>query len=167
MRMLRRACLGALACLAIAAVPASAQLSTTTDTFVVSITVQNECTVTVNDMDFGPVTSLVSAVSASTTAAVTCTGVGPITLSFDVGTGGGDFDGRLMVSGSDTIEYNLYRDASHTEILGSGDSGPQVIIDDTSSGGTDTFTLYGLTTPGQGAKPVGTYTSTITATLTY
>lgn len=165
MSTLRSLCLGSVACLAMAA-PASAQL-TATDTFVVSITVQNQCTVVVNDLDFSTVQSLATEVDAQTTATVTCTGVGPIALSFDAGTGtGSTLALRQMNSGANTISYNLYADASRTQILGD-ESGSTVVLEATSTGGSDVFDIYGRTTAAQGPKPAGTYTSTVTATIEF
>jgi spore coat protein U-like protein len=71
-----------------------------------------------------------------------------------------------MANGADTIDYNLYRDAAHTEILGDGSVGT-FTIDSTSTGGADAFNVYGLTAAGQNPKPVGDYTSTITATVSF
>jgi len=153
--------LGALLC----AGPALA--ATATDTFVVSITVANDCTVTVSDLGFGTVTDLSSGVSGATSGSVTCTGIAPVTVSFDAGTGGtSTLATRQMANGANTIDYNLYRDAAHTEILGDGSVGT-FTIDSTSTGGADAFNVYGLTAAGQNPKPVGAYTSTITATVSF
>ncbi|MBB3060524.1 spore coat protein U-like protein [Microbulbifer rhizosphaerae] len=94
-------------------------------------------------------------------------------MSFDAGTGGtSTFATRQMDNGTNTIDYNLYRDAAHTEILGDGDgdgdgSGGTFTITFTSTGGNDEFDVFGRTDPGQNPKPTGTYSSTITATVTF
>lgn len=136
-------------------------------TFVVSITVENDCLIAVNDLNFGTVNDLTPSISGATTGTVTCTGVAPVSVSFDAGTGGtSTFATRQMDDGTDTIDYNLYRDPAHTEILGDG-TGGTFTIDFSSTGGADPFDVYGLTDPGQNPKPAGTYTSTITATVTF
>ncbi|MCX2780708.1 Csu type fimbrial protein [Microbulbifer thermotolerans] len=146
----------------------AAAFSATEDTtFLVSITVENSCTISVNDLNFGTVNDLTPSISASTTGTVTCTGLAPVSVSFDAGTGGAStFATRQMDDGVNTIDYNLYRDAANTEILGDG-SGGTFTIDFTSTGGADAFDVYGLTDPGQNPKPAGTYNSTITATATF
>lgn len=143
-------------------------LSATDDTtFLVSITVENSCTISVNDLNFGTVNDLTPSISGSTTGSVTCTGVAPVSVSFDAGTGGtSSFATRQMDDGTNNIDYNLYRDAAHTEILGDG-TGGTFTVDFTSTGGADAFSVYGLTGPGQNPKPAGTYDSTITATATF
>lgn len=145
--------------------PAYAQ--TATDAFAVSITVENSCTIDVTDLSFGTTSDLTSSIAASTSGTVTCTGANPVSIAFDPGSGGGStFATRQMDSGVTTIDYNLYRDAAHTEILGDG-SGGTFTIDFTSSGGADPFSVFGLSQGGQNPKPIGTYTSTITATVTF
>jgi spore coat protein U-like protein len=140
---------------------------TANDTFLVSITVENDCVITVNDLSFGTVNDLTPSISSSTTGSVTCTGIAPVSVSFDAGTGGtSTFAIRQMDDGTDTIDYNLYRDAGNTEILGDG-SGGTFTIDFTSTGGADAFDVFGLTDTGQNPKPAGTYSSTITATVTF
>jgi spore coat protein U-like protein len=144
-------------------------LSQTADTtFVVSITVENDCTISVNDLNFGTVNDLTPSISGATTGSVTCTGVAPVSISFDPGTGGAStFATRQMDDGGvNTIDYNLYRDVANTEILGDG-TGGTFTIDFVSSGGADPFDVYGLTDAAQNPKPPGVYDSTITATVTF
>lgn len=145
--------------------PASAQ--TASATFDVSITVEADCTIAVDDLTFPTVSDLTPAVAASTTGTVTCTGISPVSVSFDPGTGGAStFAARQMALGADTIDYNLYADAAHTEILGDGSTGT-VTVDFTSTGGADGFDVFAETAPSQNPKPAGTYSSTITATVTF
>lgn len=145
--------------------PARAQTASTT--FVVSITVVNACTILVTDLDFGTVSDLTPAIAASTSGTVTCTGIAPVIVSFDPGTGGtSTYALRQMASGANTVNYNLYADAAHTQILGDGTAGT-VTIPLTSTGGPDAFTVFGQTAAAQNPKPPATYTSTITATVTF
>lgn len=143
---------------------ASAQ--TATDQFVVSITVENDCTVQVDDLNFGTVVDLTPEIDADTTGTVSCTGIAPVSVSLDAGTGGASTFATRQMEGPDTIDYNLYRDPARTEILGDGSAGT-FTIDFTSTGGADPFEIYGRTESGQNPKPEGTYDSTITATVTF
>lgn len=141
--------------------------ATDTTTFEVSITIENDCTISINDLSFGTVNDLTPSISGSTTGSVTCTGIAPVSVAFSAGTGGtSTFAVRQMDDGTNTIDFNLYRDAANTEILGDGSTGT-FTIDFTSTGGADSFDVYGLTGPGQNPKPAGTYDSTITATATF
>jgi spore coat protein U-like protein len=140
---------------------------TASTTFEVSITIENSCTLTVDNLSFGTVSDLTPAITSSATGAVTCTATAPVAVSFDAGTAGtSTLATRQMASGANTINYNLYRDASHTEILGDG-TGGTFTVGLTSTGGDDGFTVYGQTVAAQGAKPPSTYASTITATVTF
>ena len=135
--------------------------ATDTDDFDVTITIENVCTVAVNDLDFNTQTDITSSVAASTTGNVDCTGAGPWVVDFNAG-GSGSFATREMDSGAATIDYNLYRNSGHTEVLGDGTGGTFTL----SGTGDNGFTIYGQTVAGQ-TPPTGTYTDTITATVTF
>lgn len=84
-----------------------------------------------------------------------------------MGTGGGTYETRELAGpAGETVAYNLYADAAETEILGDG-TGASTTIPLTTTGGTETFTIYGATDPDQLLVPPGTYTSTVTATVTF
>ena len=146
----------------------TASAQTATDTFDVTITVENSCTITVNNLDFGDVNDLTPIIAASTTGSVTCTAAAPVTVSFNVGSGGGTYVERLMAKGADTIAYNLHSDAAATgaNVLGDG-SGVTLTIGITSTGGADPFSVFGATVAAQNPKPIGDYSSTVTATATF
>ncbi|WP_308364976.1 MULTISPECIES: spore coat U domain-containing protein [unclassified Microbulbifer] len=145
--------------------PLLAQTSSTT--FTVSITVESDCLITANNLNFGAVDDLDQSIAGATNGFVTCSAIVPVSISFNAGTGGSStFATRQMANGANTINYNIYRDSAHTEILGDG-SGGTFTIDFTSTGGNDQFMVFGQTDPGQNPKPIGTYSSTITATITF
>lgn len=143
------------------------EAQTATASFEVRLTLGNECTIAVDDLNFGSFTNLALAYDAQVNGTVTCTGIAPISVEIDQGTGGSStFATRQMGYEGETIDYNLYRDPARTEILGDG-TGGTFPIGFTSSGGTDTFTIYASTVPGQVAKPSGIYTSDLVATITF
>ena len=145
----------------------TAMAATASDTFDVFIRVENDCTIVVDDLNFGTVNDLTPAIDGATTGTVTCTGVAPVSISFNPGTGGtSTYATRQMELATNTIDYNLYRDAARTEILGDGTVGT-VTIDFNSTGGADVFDIYGRTNAGQNPKPAGLYSSTITATVEF
>jgi spore coat protein U-like protein len=167
LRKLRIALSGLVAVLALflASAPASAQ-TTDDDTFDVTITVQNACTISVENLSFGIVNDLTPVISGSTEGTVTCTAAAPVSVAFNLGTAGGTFATRLMANGTDTIGFNLYSEAAAGDILGDGTSGTET-IELTSTGDADTFQIYGRTVAAQNPKPLGTYSTTVTATVTF
>lgn len=156
----------ALAAALLAAAPL-ASAATASDDMIVSITIVNSCTIDATDLNFGTQNSLAANIDADTTVEVACTGAGPLDIAFTVGGGtGATFDTRLMTGATDTIEYSLYSDAARTQVLGDG-TGGSAVISSTSTGGTDSFPIYGRVFGGQNPKPVGSYTDTVTATVTF
>ena len=155
----------AVALLAVAPLASAAQ----TSDFQVSIEINNACDIVANDLVFPDTDDLNTAdITASTTVEVECSNTGPIEIAFSQGAGS-SFGTRQMVSGADRINYSLYRDSAHTEVLGDATTGSSsVVIEATSTGGTtDSYNVYGLVPQGQGPKPVGSYTDTITASVTF
>jgi spore coat protein U-like protein len=96
-----------------------------------------------------------------------CTGAGGtnlMTMSFS--TGSGTFSNRTLISGANTLRYNLYLDAANTQIWGDGTSGTFVFSIDPNSSGRRTVTVYGTIPAGQDVG-VGSYTDTITVTMNF
>ena len=115
--------------------------SAQTDQFLVSINVQADCIIQVDDLNLGAVTDLMAPVTAVTQGMVTCNSEIPVEVSFDVGSAGGSYNSRWLDSGLGyTVSYNLYRDMGHTEILGDG-SGGTVTISLITLGGQEAFTI--------------------------
>lgn len=155
----------ALAAALLAAAP-MAFADTTADTMTVSIEIENACTVDAQDMAFGAQSDLSAGLNSSADVTVDCTNQGAINVAFSAGSSG-DFANRTMQGPSGaTIDYQLYDAASGGQVLGDG-TNSTATFSGTSTGTTvDTFTVYGIV-PAQGAKPVGNYSDSITATLTY
>jgi spore coat protein U-like protein len=147
----------------------NAGATTATSSLTVQVTIVNSCTVTTPTLNFGAaVNSLIAAISVSVTGNVTCTGTSPVTVSFS--TGAGTYVQRKMTNGAPFVNYNIYKEAGHINVLGDG-TGATVTIPLTPSGGNvvaanDQFGIFGQTNAGQ-AVANGTYTDTITATVTF
>src|SRR5690348_7226588 len=141
--------------------------TTATTSFTVQITLANTCTVTTPaTLNFGPSVGLLTAnVAATTTFSVTCTTSADYTIGLNAGTGSGaTVAARKMTNGGNAVTYSLYTDASHTTVWGNT---PQTdTVGSTGTGGADNYTIYGLVPP-QTTPPQGTYTDTITLTVTY
>lgn len=88
-------------------------------------------------------------------------GGAPFTAALSTGSSG-TFSPRAMVSINDTLQYNLYTDATYSTIWGDGSGGTATM----SNRGSITFTVYGRVPAGQDAS-AGTYTDTIVTTITF
>ena len=159
----------AVAVLALVSSAAFAGQSPQTDDFVVQITLQNDCTITFNDINHGTVTSLAANNDAASAGDnITCSFADAYSIAFNVGTGGGTYATRTLANGTNTLNFNVYSDASRTTIWGDG-TGGSAVVTGTSTGGNvaNPLTVYSRVFGPQTGKPEGTYSSTITATATF
>lgn len=164
----------ALAAALLAAAP-MAFAQSATDDMIVSIEIQNACTITANALDFGTQTSVDADIDDATTVELDCSAVdSAVEITFGNGTGtGATFDNRQMTSaGGDTIDYSLFVDAARTQHLGDGNGNGEALVTDAdgntgSTGTVQTFDVYGRVFGGQGPKPVGAYTDTVVATVSF
>lgn len=142
----RSACLVLGACLAL---PACARAATT-------------CTLTITNVAFAAYDVFTKTKTNSTgKVKVKCSAIATYTISLSPGSG--TFTSRLMQSGSGQLDYNLYTSSTHTTIWGDGTSGTST-VSATSLGAT--YTVYGQI-PALQNVPVGSYSDTITVTVTY
>jgi spore coat protein U-like protein len=150
-----------------ACISTSAMAATDTDTFDVTLTIVAACEVTAdNDMAFGTQNFLDVAIDATADFTIQCTDSTVGTISLDQGLGtGGSYTDRFMENGAEQIEYGLYTDAARSSYWGDGSLGSTTVVH-TGTGAETTLTIYGRTTSGQG-PPAGSYSDTITVTVTY
>lgn len=138
-----------------------------TDTFVVTGTIISTCAVEADDLDFGSNTRLDSAVDATTQVRTSCTTGTAYAVGISAG-GGSGFATRRMVHDSfpaSTVSYQLYRDASHTQIWGDGTSGT-VTSSGTGNGSPQGATVHGQV-PAQATPRPGDYHDTAIVTVSY
>jgi spore coat protein U-like protein len=144
----------------------------TTNSVTPSASVVASCSVpTTATLNFGNYSAVASAANdATTTFAVRCTNTTPFTVSLNVGIGlSATFATRYMTrsSGGNKLAYSLYTNAARTTIWGNGTSGNSTVAGTGTGLNTDvTFTVYGRIPASQNV-PTGTYTDTITITVTY
>ncbi len=130
------------------------------------------CNVTAS-VAFGPFNPLPGQQALSIgTVSVTCTGnVGDsASYTISISSGFGSFAARKMVSGSKSLVYNLYTDSGHTQVWGDGTGGTTTvsgIITLSSSSGTNTYSVSSLIAGGQNTAPAGTYSDSLSVTITY
>lgn len=83
--------------------------------------------------------------------------------------GSGSFTPRKMSSGANQLNYNLYKEASHTTIWGDGTGGTGIFTDNVTIavlGTSIDHAIYGRIPAGQ-YVPAGGYTDTITVTVEF
>ncbi|UUX97691.1 spore coat U domain-containing protein [Aquabacterium sp. J223] len=144
---------------------------TTSSTFQASATVISACTVTGTNLSFGtaldPLSSPVP-VDASATLSVVCTNTTPYAVALSAGANAGGpstFGARAMKSGSQLLPYQLYTDAARSVVWGDGTSGSST-QSGVGTGSNQSITVYGRLPSLSGVVP-GTYTDTVTVTITY
>jgi spore coat protein U-like protein len=148
-----------------------ADSATTTTTFAVNETVQAICSASASTLAFNAYTPGAGAIANNSTISVKCTKNTPYTISLNGGTTtGGTVAQRLMASGAHTLQYNLFISAAFNQIFGDG-SGTSKTVAGTGAGvaSANAVTVFGQlpdSAANQAAVP-GSYTDTITVTVTY
>jgi len=153
------------ACLLLSA--GASQATTTTTTFNVTITLVNTCTInSASTLSFGGSVGVLNTnIPATSTISVTCTTGAAYDIGLDAGTGtGATVAARKMTSGGSTVTYSLYKEVGHTNVWGTT-IGTDTVAS-TGTGAAQSFTVFGLVPP-QTTPAAGTYTDTITVTVTY
>jgi spore coat protein U-like protein len=159
-----------LAALVASAFTASAATAATTagDDFLVKIVLTNSCTIVADDLDFGTPANLSANINVNTAVHVTCSGANPVSVDFNAGSSAGStIASREMDNGAGgVVTYNIYTDNTYATPLGQTAATNTIDFTSTGNGATDNKTVYGRV-PAQAAKPNGTYTSTVRATVTF
>jgi len=130
----------------------------------------SSCTVSATGVAFGVYTPLqATALDADSTIVTSCTGVtGNNAIYIQLSTGAsGNYTTRSLVSGANTLSYNLYATAATTYIWGNG-TGVSYEVETfiTPTAPTSNLTVYGQVYSGQDPAP-GAYTDNITVTVNY
>ena len=141
-----------------------AHASTATTTFGVSATVQSTCLISATSLAFGTYTGV--AVNSTSTVSVTCTN----TTTYNVGLNAGLASGATVTTrkmtgpSSSLLAYSLYSDSARS--VNWGQTVGTDTVSGTGNGSAQSLTVYGLLPGAQYVNP-GSYTDTITATVTY
>ena len=150
---------------------ATANAGSANGTFQVNATVVSSCTVSGSTLSFGSAIDPLAAsvpVDASSTLTVQCTNTTPYAVALNAGTHAGgpaNFTARAMASGSNSLGYQLYLDSGRSSVWGDG-TGSSATSSGTGTGSTQTIPIYGRIPSLSGIVP-GTYTDTVTVTVTY
>jgi spore coat protein U-like protein len=144
-----------------------ADAATATGTFQVQITIQATCIlVSSTNLNFGTNGVLTANVDQTSTITVQCTNSTPYNIGLNAGVNGGSVTTRQMKGGptSQLINYSLFRDAAFT--LNWGQTIGTDTVAGTGNGAAQAYTVFGQVPPQTTPSP-GTYTDTITVTVTY
>ncbi|GAB7129739.1 spore coat U domain-containing protein [Silvimonas sp. JCM 19000] len=132
----------------------------------ISATVIADCSITTSNIAFGNQGLLNTALTANGAISVQCTNGSPYTIALDKGTtSGATLLDRQLKSGSNVVHYQLYSDSARTTVWGDGTSGAPT-LGKTGTGGIQSWPVYARI-PVQTTPATGTYTDTITATVSF
>ena len=167
--MMRRLALASALFVAVgSAAPSMAVAGTAISDFEIQASVQNNCTILANRLDFD-IYNQTSGTSVTGTVTTNCTNGASavITLGQGVFPANGSSNtapSRRLHNGNGTyLSYTLYQNSGKTTIWGnSTDTGVTVL----GNGSNKSTSVYGVIPPGQTA-PSGAYVDSVTATVTY
>lgn len=141
---------------------------TATATLTVSLTLQANCSIATNPLNFGTNGVLATAINQQTNVAVTCTNTTPYNVGLDAGTvTGSSVTSRLMAgtatgNTATTVSFQLYQDSGHTTVWGNT-QGTNTVAG-TGTGSAQSIAVYGQV-PAQTTPKPDTYQTTVTATV--
>lgn len=163
--MIRLAKLAGFGLFIIVSTPSASLGATQTSTFTVTATVNATCNISTSPLAFG-VYDPSSAKDGTTTLGVTCTNGTAYNIGLDAGTGSGaTIDSRKMTSGAGTLTYSLFSNSGRTTTWGNT-VGTNTVAG-TGSGSQQSLTVYGRITSNQTSAIAGSYSDTITVTVTF
>ncbi|WP_298015685.1 spore coat U domain-containing protein [uncultured Castellaniella sp.] len=142
-----------------------AHAATATANFDVTLTIQADCSIAANPLNFGAKGVLSANVDAQTTVSVTCSNTTPYQVGLNAGLGAGaTVANRLMTGGktSATVAYQLYQDTARSTVWGNTQATDTV--GGAGNGTAQALTVYGRIKP-QATPAPDTYKDTVTATV--
>ncbi len=133
------------------------------------------CNASTSTLSFGNYNPLSgSATTSVTTMQVGCGGVAGLLIPYkiDLSTGGGTYATRRMSSGANKLSYNLYTDNTYLTVWGDGTNSTHsvsgnITLDVLGSSQSRTISIYGRIPASQTTAVPGSYTDTITVTVTF
>ena len=125
---------------------------------------QTYCTSYASSLAFGSYNPT-TADSVTATVTVTCSSGNVFHIGLNAGTGtGATTTTRIMHSGTNLLNYQLFQDSAHT--INWGNNPPTDTVNGTGDGTAHNFTVYATVPAGQFVPPASNYVDTITATVT-
>lgn len=145
-----------------------AQAATKTATINVTATVVDNCTISAGALNLGTFDGT-NNLTASSDITVRCSNGTDYTVDLSPGSSN-SYTNRTLVSGANSLIYNLYTASDYATIWGNGQNSTGRASDvGEGMGNAITHTVFGrlLASQNQGAIDAGDYADTITATITY
>lgn len=140
---------------------------TNTAQFDVKITITSSCQInSATTLDFGSSGVLSVDRDAGSAVTVQCTNTTPYNIGLNSGIGTGATVGNRIMTGpgNATIGYSLYKTAARTTVW--GNTVGTDTVSGVGNGLAQAYPVYGRV-PAQATPAAGTYTDTVTATITY
>jgi spore coat protein U-like protein len=133
----------------------------TTASFSVLASVDANCLLETSDLDFGTAGLIGSNIDAEASMTIVCTEGTDYTISIDGG-GSGDPDNRRLVSGGNSVSYDLYSNPQRSARWGTA---PGSTVSGDGDGTAQPYGVYGRIPPQPAAA--GAYADTVVVTVTY
>lgn len=138
-------------------------------------TILCSCLASTSSVAFGAYNPLSGSATSSTgNVAVSCGGVLGLLVPYDIALsagGYGSYSARQMGSGVNRLNYNLYTSGTHATVWGDGSGSTQIVSGSVTilllGGTTQNRTVFGRIPAGQTSVAPGSYSDTVTVTVTY
>ena len=146
--------------------PAEFALLTLQIPLTVKALVQKNCTISATNLVFPAQGLLTAPVPGSSQISVQCTNNNAYSLALNGGTVGGNVLARKMKhsTAADTVGYQLYQGSNYAIVWGDATGGSPMA--GLGTGAAQSYTVYGLVPPQATPRP-GSYSDTVTATITF
>jgi len=145
----------------------SAFAATASNTMDVSVNVINSCTVAASPMAFGGVNSIGGTdIDTTATIVLTCTNGANYVVGLDNGTHSVGAQRNLANAGGTTIPYGIFTNVARNAAWGSN-PGVDTVAGTSGATGVSTLTAYGRIPASATTVTAGTYTDTVTVTVTF
>jgi spore coat protein U-like protein len=126
------------------------------------------CTISATSVNFGSYNVFTASATDSTgSVTISCNGSAHnVVVSLSKGSST-TFNPRTMLKGTETLSYNLYRDAARTSIWGDGTGGTSTYTNANPSNNSDIIvTIFGRVPAGQDVT-AGSYSDTVSAVINF
>lgn len=134
--------------------------------FTVSANVINDCTITASNVGFAPAGVLNAALNANGSISARCTNGDAFRIALNGGSSGNVAARQMQRSGGGgAVNYQLYLDSTRLTAWGDGTAGTSMATG-SGSGNQQVITVYGQV-PAQSTPAPGSYSDTITATISF
>jgi spore coat protein U-like protein len=163
--------IGAIGAIGILASDAALSATTTTTTISVGATLVDHCLISATALTFQPYSPGSGAVTGTSTVTLRCTNGAIYAVGLSAGsTAGTSMSQRLLASGSNTLQYNLYTSNTYNNVWGDGSGGSAVVAGYSSGFASPiALTVYGQVPDSAANKlvPAGIYNDSIIVVLSY